>query len=154
MFPDRFATLVGDLVQIDNRNVAIAGSTSEDWLPDGNYFQSRLTPHIPNADLIVITIGGNDLMTLFSDAASLLADIPAAVEEARRIIQQVIENLKLMISAIREINPDVDIAFCLYPDYTQARGTIWQTINTLVGEGELAAMLAEPEKHFPPMVTI
>ena len=104
----------------------------EDWLPDGNYFQSRLTPHIPNADLIVITIGGNDLMTLFSDAASR-HDIPAAVEEARRIIQQVIENLKLMISAIREINPDVDIAFCLYPDYTQARGTIWQTINTLVG---------------------
>ena len=137
VFPDRFATLVGDLVQIDNRNVAIAGSTSEDWLPDGNYFQSRLTPHIPNADLIVITIGGNDLMTLFSDAASLLADIPAAVEEARRIIQQVIENLKLMISAIREINPDVDIAFCLYPDYTQARVPfgkrsirLWEKVNS------------------------
>ena len=52
VFPDRFATLVGDLVQIDNRNVAIAGSTSEDWLPDGNYFQSRLTPTFPMPTLL------------------------------------------------------------------------------------------------------
>ncbi len=97
----------------------------------------------------MITIGGNDLMELLSDTSSLLADIPAAVAEARRIIQQVITNLKEMIEAIRVINPDVDIAFCLYPDYTQATGTLWQTINTLVGQGELALMLEEARASFP-----
>ena len=149
MFPERFATLVSDIATIDNRNVAIAGSTSSQWLPDGNYFQSRLVPELDDADLIVITIGGNDLMELFSDALSLIADIPAAVAEARRIIQQVIVNLESMIEAIRAINPDVDIAFCLYPDYTQATGTIWQTVNNVVGQGELALLLEEAREAFP-----
>ena len=149
MFPERFATLISDIATIDNRNIAIAGTTSNQWLPDGNYFQSRLVPQLGDADLIVITIGGNDLMQLFSDTAALIADIPAAVAEARRIIQQVITNLEMMIVAIRAINPDVDIAFCLYPDYTQATGTIWQTINNVVGQGELALMLEEARESFP-----
>lgn len=149
MFPDRFATLIGSVAEIENRNVAIAGTTSNDWLPEGNYFQSRLAPHLADADLIVITVGGNDLMELINDAASLLADIPAAVVEARRIIRQVITNLEVMIEAIRTVNPNVDIAFCLYPDYTQATGTIWQTINNVVGQGELALMLEEAREAFP-----
>lgn len=149
MFPDRFATLIGSVAEIDNRNIAIAGSTSYDWLPEGNYFQSRLVPHLSDADLIVITVGGNDLMELISDAVSLLADIPGAVAEARRIIRQVITNLESMIEAIRAINPNVDIAFCLYPDYTQATGTIWQTINNVVGQGELALMIEEARAAFP-----
>ena len=149
MFPDRFATLIGSVAEIENRNVAIAGTTSNDWLPEGSYFQTRLVPHLADADLIVITVGGNDLMELISDAVSLLADIPGAVAEARRIIRQVITNLEVMIEAIRAVNPNVDIAFCLYPDYTQATGTIWQTINNVVGQGELALMLEEARDAFP-----
>ena len=149
MFPERFVTLMSGLGEVENRNVAVAGSTSNQWLPGGSYFEARLSPHLADADLVVITIGGNDLVALINDAASLLADIPGAIEEARQTIQQVIENLRTMISAIREINANVDIAFCLYPDYTQATGTIWGTINTVIGAGKLGEMLSEARAAFP-----
>lgn len=149
LFPERFATLMAGVGDIRNRNVAVSGSTSSDWLPDGNYFRARLSPHLESADLIVISIGGNDFAQLINNAATFLANPSAAAGAAREAVQQAIENLKTIITAIREVNPEVDIAFCLYPDYTQATGTIWTTINNFLGQGELANIIEDAREAFP-----
>ena len=149
LFPERFASLMAGIGEIQNRNVAVSGSTSSDWLPNGNYFRNRLSPHLESAELIVITIGGNDFAQLINNAATFLANPSAAAGAAREAVQQAIENLKIIITAIREVNPEVDIAFCLYPDYTQATGTIWSTINNFLGQGELSNIITEAREAFP-----
>ena len=149
LFPERFATLMNGVATIQNRNVAVSGSTSADWLPGGDYFRARLTPHLRSADLIVITIGGNDFAQLLNNATQFIANPSSAVIAARDAVEQAIDNLKIIISAIREVNSEVDIAFCLYPDYTQASGTIWTTINNFLGQGELAQIITEARTAFP-----
>jgi len=149
LFPERFTTLMAGIGDIQNRNVAVSGSTSSDWLPGGNYFRARLSPHLESADLIVISIGGNDFAQLINNAATFLANPSAAAGAAREAVQQAIENLKIIIAAIREVNSEVDIAFCLYPDYTQATGTIWTTINNFLGQGELSNIITEARDAFP-----
>ena len=148
-FPDRFNTLVSSLGNVTNRNVAVPGSTSSDWLPGSYYFRTRLGPHIESADLIVITIGGNDLADLVNNAFQFVANPASAVVAAQDAVEQAIVNLKEIIAAIRLVNPTVDVAFCLYPDYTQANGTIWTTVNNFLGQGELGTIIAEARQSFP-----
>jgi len=149
IFPERVRTLFSGLTDIENRNVAVAGTTSRDWLPRGNYFMSRLTPHLEDADLIVITIGGNDVLQ-YVGSIGIPNDIPAAVEGAKNVVRQVVSNVGEILTAIRTVNPDADIAYCLYADYSQATGhPIWGLVGSFLGPDTVGEILRLARESFP-----
>lgn len=100
-------------VQLDN--VAVAGSRSVDWVPGTIYFDARLSPALEDADVVVFSLGGNDLQEF---AASLdPVTIASRLEELTPLIEDIEANLALIIAAIKDKNPDADIVWILYPNY-------------------------------------
>ncbi|MCA9548312.1 MAG: SGNH/GDSL hydrolase family protein [Myxococcales bacterium] len=149
MFPARFATLLGPLAQVDNRNVAVAGSTSDQWVPGARYYERNLAPELADADLILITLGGNDIMR-YANNPALFNDLPGAVAGAEEVVLQVIANLTATIQGIREVNADADIAYVLYPNYTQAEDDImWRTVTRVLGQEAVEGVLELARSSFP-----
>jgi len=149
MFPERVRALFSPLADIQNVNVAIGGTTSRDWLPETNAFTSRVLPNLQDADLIIITIGGNDIVE-YIGRIGIPNDIPAAVEGAKAVVRQVVRNVIQTIDAIREVNPDVDIAYCLYANYSQATGNaIWGLLNGILGPDTVGEILELARSYFP-----
>ena len=149
LFPERIRSLFETLTDIESRNVAIAGTTSQDWLPNGRYFTRNLAPELEDADLIVVSIGGNDIVAYINEIG-IPSDIPAAVEGARLAVLQVIDNMRAILRAIRAVNSDVDIAYCLYVDYSQATNDpIWNIVRNVIGDDTLAEIIREARENFP-----
>ena len=150
-FPERLATLLSPLVTVDNRNVAVGGTTSPDWLPGTSHFENRLAPHIPDADVILISLGGNDLlMYVNSLGPAALSNIDGAIDGAHDMVDQIMGNILVTTSAIREINPTVDIVYCLYPNYGQAKTTMpWNLVGNFLGSDKLIALLSAARDSFP-----
>jgi lysophospholipase L1-like esterase len=139
LFPERLAALLGDLADIDNTNVAVGGTVSNQWLPGTANFESRLAPELPDADVVVMSIGGNDIMAIMD--ASALQDPEGAVDTANEIVQQIAENVRTTVAAMREINADIDVIYCIYVDYGQAEIFPWGLIGNLVGQDGITNVL-------------
>ena len=50
LFPERLVQMFSALGDVENQNLAIGGTTSEDWLPTTRYFTDRVIPNIGDAD--------------------------------------------------------------------------------------------------------
>ena len=134
-FPSRLADLLGDLAEIDNRNVAVGGSTSPDWLPGTRNFEQQLGPHIEDADVIIVSLGGNDVTRYASNPAVLAGGVEGAIEGAYDVVEQVVANIQEILLAVRERNPSVDFVYCLYVDYSKAeQDRFWSLIRGVLGE--------------------
>lgn len=125
-FPERLRVKLTEVVaEVNVENVAVPGTTTLDWLPSSTSFSNDLSPKLEGADVIVFSLGGNDLYAFAeTDLAStpvdqLIADFEGAVEDIK-------SNLKTIITELRRRNPDADIVWLLYPNY--ARSTEWQNI--------------------------
>jgi len=145
-FPTRLKTLLDPLVTVDNRNVAVSGSTSPQWLPGTGNFQQVLAPHIPDADVLLISVGGNDIMgyagELLPGILGGSLDAEGAVEEAKMLVAGIAENIRSIAAAVREINPDVDVAYLLYPNYGQAVNTMpWSMVPGFLGDDAMVQIL-------------
>jgi lysophospholipase L1-like esterase len=139
LFPARLALLLGDLADIDNTNVAVGGTVSSQWLPGTSNFENRLAPELPDADVVVMSIGGNDIMANLD--AGALQDPDAAVEQTYVIVAQIAENVRNTVAAMRDINPDIDVVYCIYVDYGQAAIFPWGIVANLVGQDEITSVL-------------
>ena len=115
-FPERMASRLGALAQVELHNVARSGSTSQDWLPDGWMFQEQLVPVLAEADLVVVSLGGNDILYWADDRFSS-GDFAEIEAEFQAELDRILDNLLTILHAVREHNPRVDIAFLLYPNY-------------------------------------
>ena len=61
-----------------------------------------------------------------------------------------VRNVTEIIAAIREVNPDADIAYCLYADYSQASGDpIWGLVGSFIGPDTLGDVLRTARESFP-----
>ena len=147
MFPDRLATLIGDLAEVENTNIAVAGSLSTQWTPGTSNFDSKLAPHIEDADVIIISVGGNDITNSLD--ASALMDIDQAIEDTYALVADIAGNIRLMVEEIREQNPDVDIVYCLYVDYGMATISPWGLLANFVPEGTVTNILASARDQVP-----
>lgn len=117
-FPTRFATTASALADIENVNVAVPGAMTYDWLPGGNWYQNRLVPELPDADVVVISLGGNDLYNFVDIGGSISMD--DALEMAAQFsgfVQEILARLETIVDAIREVAPTADIVYILYPNY-------------------------------------
>ena len=149
LFPERVQSLFAEVTEIDNFNMAIAGSTSWEWLPGQPYFNELLMPHLEQADLIVITLGGNDVLEYVS-GIGISFEIFRVTEGARDVVRQVVANVTEIVEAIREVNPDADIAYCLYADYSQAtQNSTWRLVNWILGADTVSEILELARSTFP-----
>jgi len=118
-FPERFKSIVTNLAEVNLVNVAVPGSTSIGWLPESGHYRNRLAGEIKDADVIVFSLGGNDLYEFAStdltngNVNELQAKFDAEIEKVKA-------NIKLIITTIRASNPDADIVWCLYPNYANS----------------------------------
>lgn len=156
-FPDRLAELLSPLGSVQSINVAVPGTATADWLPGTGLFENNARPVIPDADLVIISLGGNDLnywvgydgnLTM-EEALELAAEFPV-------VMQQVRDNLDLIISEIQLVNPGADVVYIIYPNYSES--TYWKDLAGdfigLVGIG-LSNELGKTRKHFSrPGITI
>ena len=112
---------------VETSNLAEPGTTSADWLPGTPLFEERLVPALADADLVLITVGGNDLQEgigATDGVEALGAGGLAAADGAFDAIDASGRNLRKTFAAIHEINPEVKIAYVAYPDYSAS--TAWQ----------------------------
>lgn len=122
-YPDRLAgELGGDL---DVINLSEPGTTTRDWLPGRSPFKEELAPALPGADMLLITLGGNDLESALG-AASGPTGLEAAQspEGSARVLKEfeaISRRLEKIITAARKGNEGLRVAFVSYPDYSRAR---------------------------------
>ena len=147
MFPDRLESLIGDLATVDNRNVAVAGTLSTHWLPGTTRFENNLRPHIADADVIIVSIGGNDITNSLD--ASALQNIDKAIADTYDLVSEIVENIREIAAEIRETNPDVDIVYCLYVDYGMATIYPWGIASNFLPEGTITSILESAREQVP-----
>jgi lysophospholipase L1-like esterase len=140
-FPKRLKNMLSDLVDVDSRNVAEPGSESTDWLPGATYYEQHLVPNIADADLVVMSIGGNDLVAELSGVD--LSDIDGAVEQAYELMAGILENVRTTVEALREINPDADYVYCLYVDYSLSTIGGWGLADLFLPEGTVSQLISD-----------
>ena len=121
-FPERFGAHLSGFAEVTVTNVAIPGSESREWLPGTRAWVNRLAPTLDDADVIVFSLGGNDLYSVIDDinspdAQAILGQVDAILE----LIDQIKANLKAIVEAIRAEAPHADIVWLLYPNYAMSR---------------------------------
>lgn len=115
-WPSRFADMTSKFAETDLVNVAVPGSRSFEWLPGTGYYNNRLATELGGADLIVFSLGGNDLYELANMDFNSIG-IDKALPLFEETVDNIIANLKTIITQIRVVNPDADIVWLLYPNY-------------------------------------
>lgn len=139
MFPKRLKTLFSDLATIKNKNVAIGGSLSTQWLPGTSYFDDVLSPELEDADVLVMSIGGNDILNRLDMSA--LSDPEATMELIGELIQEISDNVLATAAEAKEINPNIDILYCLYVNYANATIFPWNIVANVAPEGAVEALM-------------
>jgi lysophospholipase L1-like esterase len=111
---------------VETVNLAEPGTTSADWLPGSPLFEQQLAPELDGADLVLITVGGNDLQAGVgaTDGVEALSTGASSADAAFDAIEASGRNMRKTFAAIRRINPKTSIAYVAYPDYSAA--TAWQ----------------------------
>ena len=120
-FPARLGDLLAPFADVQVTNIAVSGSESRQWIPGTNYFEDRLAPVLVDADVIVFTLGGNDVLNYLDriptdqeEAAQMLADV-------RVLLGTVLVNVKETVAEIQARAPHADIVYCMYPDYAASQ---------------------------------
>lgn len=118
-YPIRLAEHFSKIVDTTITNLAVGGSASWDWLPgaEKRYFEDLLVPVLPDADVITITLGGNDLVPYAPDEPPYdpLEFLKNFLENPQYLLES-IPRIKTLINSIQEINPDCDIVYVIYPN--------------------------------------
>ena len=139
LFPSRLATLLGDLADVENTNVAVGGTVSPQWLPGTSNFENLLAPELDDADVVLMSIGGNDIMGSLD--AGALQNPQGAIEDIYELVEEITENVRNIVAGMRAINPDIDVVYCIYVDYGQASVFPWGFVGNLVGQEEITNVL-------------
>ena len=150
-FPDRLAALMGGLAVVDNQNIAVGGTTSKQWLP-GTNLSNNLLSVVEDADVLVISLGGNDILEyvngLFSGGAGGLGG--DLVGGAMDLVVEIVANVMSSVEAVRAVNPTVDIVYCLYPNYGEATKTQpWNLVGGFLGKETMIELLDTARDAIP-----
>ncbi len=148
-FPDRLADMLDPFAVVHSINVAVPGTATSDWLPSTNRFKQTLLPLLPEADVVVISLGGNDMNYWVGYDNVTLEEALQLASEFPVIMQQVRDNLDLIFDAVHQANPSADIVYLIYPNY--AVSTFWKNLAPdyigLIGNA-LKNELGKTRKYF------
>lgn len=131
-YPERLGAELG--AELDVVNLSEPGTTTRDWLPKGALFDRELAPALEGADLLLLTLGGNDLESALG-ATSGPAGLGAAgsPEAGTRLLAEfkaISRRLGKIIAAARRENGELRVAYVSYPDYSRAEA-FTQGLNRL-----------------------
>jgi lysophospholipase L1-like esterase len=104
---------------INSNNIAVGGTVSEHWVPGTQLYEGSLKPLLPEADLVIISLGGNDLMQYVSNALNG-GNIQVAIDGFEPFVLGVMDRVLSIVEDIHANNPEIDIVYCLYPNYTNS----------------------------------
>ena len=127
--------------------MAVPGSLSTQWVPGTGYFEDKVKPNVADADVIIISVGGNDITSSLDISA--LQNIDKAIEDTYQLVSDIVENIRSMATEIRSINPDVDIVYCLYVDYGTATIQPWGLASQFLPEGTITNILVSAREQVP-----
>lgn len=122
-YPERVADHFAAFAEVTLENLAIGGSRTTEWLPasSAGYFETRVVPTAPNADIITITIGGNDLDVYIEGMPPYnIWQIILNFLEHPEYLFEIVPNIRTFISEIRTLNPNCDIVYVVYPNFTNS----------------------------------
>lgn len=121
-FYDNLQAWLDGFGDIEIKNHAVAGSVSTQWMPGTSYF-GYIEPELPDADVVFITIGGNDIMDYVRYHQNLPIDqLMAGIQTT---ITEVESNIETIYNEVRKQKPDADIIWLIYPNY--ADSDKWRT---------------------------
>jgi len=144
LFPQILAGFLSPLAEIQNHNIAVSGTRTVDWVPGTPLFENKLVPELPGADVLIITLGGNDIMAWVGGSLGSYPDLYAKMLELDDFLAGIHANIVATIEQAKKINPTVDIVFCLYFNYAQS--SYWQKYMGSYTELALAATANAWEK--------
>ncbi len=122
-FPERLADHLSAIVPTTVENVAVGGSQTWDWLPGGSkgFFEHALAPRLADADVVTITLGGNDLDVYLGNPPDYdPAHILQRFLEHPEYLLEIYPNVATIVGAIRDANPTCDIVYVVYPNYANS----------------------------------
>ncbi|HPQ69297.1 MAG TPA: GDSL-type esterase/lipase family protein [bacterium] len=120
-YPERLGAHFEQLTDVTLHNIHVGGSTSWEWLPGDEkaYYENRLLPVLADADLVTITINGNDFAPYaagMSPPYNVWEIIQNFLEHPEYALQSLPRTIQLL-EAIRQENTDCDIVMILYPNF-------------------------------------
>jgi len=115
-FPELAAERLSALATVSLDNVAVGGTTSEEWLPGTHLFDDVLLPVLPAADVVIVSLGGNDIL-YFAEETMETGEFSDILENFDAELDGILERLLTIRRAISEHNPDADVVYLLYPNY-------------------------------------
>jgi len=110
-YPSRLNSMLQAFFNVDFNNVGVSGSTTSDWLPGTNSYYDKNVGLFKDADLIVVSLGGNDLAGGAQDYD---------INEAKAAMKQAEINIGTILSALRTLNHGAVIVVTIYPNYSLA----------------------------------
>ncbi|MFN7956062.1 MAG: SGNH/GDSL hydrolase family protein [bacterium] len=122
-FPERLAEHLSAIVPTTVENVAVGGSQTWDWLPGGasGFFEHALAPRLADADVVTITLGGNDLDVYLGNPPDYdPAHILQRFLENPEYLLEIYPNVATIVAAIRDANATCDIVYVIYPNYANS----------------------------------
>ncbi len=126
-FPQRLRDHLANITEVTLFNQAIGGSKSFDWLPGAQkaYFENRLLPYIEQADLVTITLGGNDLDFLVEGleppfTPEMILEMIITLLENPEIITGIMENVRTLVYEIHKLNQSCDVIYVIYPCFARS----------------------------------
>ena len=120
-FPERLGGFIEPLANVEVVNNAVGGTTSEDWVPGASLYEERLAPHIADADVIIVSVGGNDFLQYVNEGAA--SDPIGALNGIPDFVREVMGRVIAIKNEVRSINPNTDLVYLLYPNY--ATSDLW-----------------------------
>ena len=148
-FPGRVADMLSPLAAVEDVNAAVSGSTSPQWVPGAAYWESNVVANLDDADVLVLSIGGNDFLALLQGAD--LSNIVQVLADAEQLVVDVTQNVREISAAARAIQPDLDVVYCLYPDYSTATQTPPWSTAALLPAGTIYNLLAQARDLISPV---
>lgn len=134
-FPERLGDHLAALAPAESVDVAVGGTTTGDWMPGTPLFESVLAPELAAADLVVVSLGGNDLKDFVFDHGGVGAIDPLALLDAfPPFFDALVANLLAILDEVRARAPEADLVYCVYANYGLAGA--WQDLG-----GDLAPLM-------------
>jgi lysophospholipase L1-like esterase len=133
-YPELLPAALGERAPgVETLNLAEPGSTAADWREGSELFEGRLAPELDDADLVVVTVGGNDLQEAIGgvDGIDALSRAAASGGAALDAIDRVGRHQRRTFDAIRARAPGTAIAYVGYPDYASA--SAWRESGDTAG---------------------
>ena len=138
-FPELLAQRLSELVEVEAINAAVACTESSDWTPGKTRFEN-LREDFASADLLLISLGGNDVLYFASDKLQE-GDLDGLFNGLNDFVLEVMDRVRLIVGEARLENPDLDVAYLLYPNY--GRSDTWAAWIGEAMQPTVVAKLAE-----------